>query len=321
MSIRVSVLIPTYNRAHYLSGCLESVLASDYQDLEVIVSDNASPDNTRDVVRSFDDGRLYYCRNETNIGPELNILKLFEYATGDYVFCLTDDDLMNPNAIPQTLRVIREYPDVGVILSALNQIDDRTGQPTSDYVFYEENHLFAAGHEALVSLFLACHVFSRWTIRHDLIDLEGYKRQIGKHLYSPLWVPGMAMRRAPTYYIDARLVTHRIHNKVYWEYPDDYMVRGMIEMIKQLLPAPNKAETGEILIEQIISNTRHTLRHSLSVSSKAFLKHMATLATIPEVRRSRMFWRNMLPYLLPRPVATALRLVARQLSRFVRSGP
>jgi protein O-GlcNAc transferase len=318
MTIKLSVLIPTYNRVHYLSTCLESVLVSDYQALEVIVSDNASPDNTPEVVRSFDDARLRYYRNETNIGPELNILRLFEYATGDYLFCLTDDDLMNPNAVPKTLQIIREYPDVGVILSALNQIDDRTGRATSNYVFYEEDRLFSAGQEALVALFRASHIFSRWTIRRDLVDLEGYKRQIGRHLYSPRWVAGMAMKRSPTYYTNTRLVTHRIYNKVYWEYPDDYMVKGMIEMIKELLPHPNEKETAEILIGQVISDTGYTLPHSLSVSRKAFLRHVASLVAVPEVRRSQVFWRNMLPY-FPRPVATALRLVARQRSRFVGS--
>lgn len=320
MTIRLSVLIPTYNRAHYLFECLESVLVSDYPALEVIVSDNASPDNTLDVVKSFDDNRLRYYRNETNVGPELNILRLFEYATGDYVFCLTDDDLMNANAISETLRIIQEYPDVGVILSTLNQIDDRTGQAMSDYVFYEKDHLFSAGQESLVALLWACHVFSRWTIRRDLIDLEGYKRQIGRHLYSPLWIPGMAMKRAPAYYTNARLVTHRVNNKVYWEYPADYMIKGMIEMVKELLPEPNEREIAKVLIEQAISDTRHTFYHSLSRSRIAFMKHVVTLVTVPEVRRSQIFWHNLLPY-FPLPIGRVARLLAWKLCRFAEFNP
>src|SRR6476646_10618157 len=65
---RVSVFIPTYNRARLLGFAIESVLAQTYGDFELVVSDNASTDETPDVVAGFDDPRLEYVRQPENLG-------------------------------------------------------------------------------------------------------------------------------------------------------------------------------------------------------------------------------------------------------------
>ena len=64
----VSVCIPTYNKARYLRKFLESIINQTYRNLENIISDNASTDNTGEMVKSFSDDRVKYCRNPTNIG-------------------------------------------------------------------------------------------------------------------------------------------------------------------------------------------------------------------------------------------------------------
>jgi glycosyltransferase involved in cell wall biosynthesis len=93
---KVSIMIPTYNRAHYLIDAIESSLAQDYPNLEVIVSDNASTDNTYSVVKKyFSDPRFKYYRNEKNIGLGQNWAKLlYEYSTGEYGELLPDDDYL-----------------------------------------------------------------------------------------------------------------------------------------------------------------------------------------------------------------------------------
>lgn len=93
---KVSVLIPTYNRAKYLEECLNSVLMQDYTNLEIIISDNASTDNTPEVVRKYlSDKRLRYYRNEVNVGIIPNWKKLlYEYASGEYGKLICDDDYL-----------------------------------------------------------------------------------------------------------------------------------------------------------------------------------------------------------------------------------
>ncbi len=84
MNPKVTVLIPTFNRARHLRQAIESALRQDYTTLEVIVSDNASTDDTGDVVGQFTaDRRLCYHRNDTNLGMIANWRQAMqELATG-----------------------------------------------------------------------------------------------------------------------------------------------------------------------------------------------------------------------------------------------
>ncbi|MBI4491938.1 MAG: glycosyltransferase family 2 protein [Chloroflexi bacterium] len=294
MTPRLSVLIPTYRRPHYLSECLGSVLRSGGdQPVEIIVSDNASPDETSEVVASFADRRIRYYRNSNNLGPEVNILRLLEYAQGEWIFFLTDDDLMNPNCVLETMRIVQTYPQVAVIISALNMRDDLSGRVEWDYAFHPSSRLFSAGGEALESMFMACHIISRLTIRRDLLDIDGYKRQIGRHLYSPVWLPAYAMKIAGCYYTNERLITHRVNNSVHWEYSPDYMTKGLIDLVYELLPEPENAACARHLREYLVRNTLWTLYSSRAASIQKFAQHVRALLSIREVRTSMIFWRNL----------------------------
>ena len=106
----LTIAIPTYNRAACLKDLL-SALADQLKDeprVELIISDNASPDETPSVVQDFVARGLQvrYIRNAQNIGPDANFLQCFEAARGKYVWVFSDDDLIIPGAVedPQLLR-------------------------------------------------------------------------------------------------------------------------------------------------------------------------------------------------------------------------
>ena len=307
MPIKLSVIIPTYNRAEYLFQCLHSILSSNYENLEVIVSDNASQDDTQKVVSSFIDNRLRYYRNKTNIGPELNILKLLEYASGDYIFCLTDDDYLNEEAIPQIIEIIGNYPGVGVILHALNRLDARTDQPFDDYVPYPTSRLFNSEDESLVALLWVAQCFSTITIRRDLIDIDGAKRHLDS-MYPQVYLVGSSMKRSPTYYTDKRLVTHRIFDKLWWEYKSGYnMMLGKMDIVRDLLPNPDEKRCQNILIGQVVKGSiGSVIYESHSQSMKVFLRQTFSLLAMPEVRKSRFFWINFFLALGANPITRAI---------------
>jgi glycosyltransferase involved in cell wall biosynthesis len=99
---KVSVAITAYNQADYVAQAVQSVLDQDYQNLEVIVSDNHSTDHIHDVVERFKgDPRFKYFRNETNLGMIGNFQRaLYEYSTGDFALHLDGDDyLIDPTYI------------------------------------------------------------------------------------------------------------------------------------------------------------------------------------------------------------------------------
>jgi|GEM_PF-362071 glycosyltransferase involved in cell wall biosynthesis len=104
----LSFAIPTYNRAKCLDQLLGALLKQldDESRVEVIVSDNASTDNTSTVVEMYRQQGLpvRYLRNETNRGPDFNILQCYEQAIGRYVWVFGDDDMILPGSIEAILK-------------------------------------------------------------------------------------------------------------------------------------------------------------------------------------------------------------------------
>lgn len=103
----LTIAIPTYNRAGCLTELL-TVLADQLKDeprVELIISDNASPDETPSLVQDFVARglRLRYIRNPQNVGPDANFLQCFEQAHGKYVWLFSDDDLIVPGGIAKIL--------------------------------------------------------------------------------------------------------------------------------------------------------------------------------------------------------------------------
>jgi len=87
---RVSIGVAIYNEAKFLRSTLDSVLAQDFTDFELIISDNASTDGTQEISLEYvaRDPRVSYHRNETNVGATENFNLVFKYATGEYFMWL-----------------------------------------------------------------------------------------------------------------------------------------------------------------------------------------------------------------------------------------
>lgn len=126
----LSICIPTWNRSKILSTSLKSFqeqLASmDLSEIEIFVSDNASDDDTPQVVQSFINQGLpiTYNRNAENVGAAGNFIKCMQWASGKYIWLLGDDDLLKPGAIAFILDQIRGN-DYGLIhLSVLKNNDN-----------------------------------------------------------------------------------------------------------------------------------------------------------------------------------------------------
>lgn len=101
----VSVGLPVYNGGRYLGLAIESLLAQTYRNIELLISDNASTDDTQQICERFAriDSRVVYSRNEANIGAVKNALKLLNLASGDYYATASHDDLFSLNYIEANL--------------------------------------------------------------------------------------------------------------------------------------------------------------------------------------------------------------------------
>ena len=103
---RVSVGIPTYRGAATLGAAIESVLAQTLTDFELIVVDDSSPDETAAVVERFDDPRLKYHRNVSNLGPEGNWNRCLSLARGTYFKLLPHDDVLQPECLQRQVAAL-----------------------------------------------------------------------------------------------------------------------------------------------------------------------------------------------------------------------
>lgn len=120
----VSIGIPTYNRAgSYLKHALRSAVRQTYENIEIIISDNCSSDNTELVVKEFDDSRIRYYRQKENIGPVNNRNFCLERSQGKYFVLLSDDDQIDDDFISACMDAVKYSEEPGVIFTGVREID------------------------------------------------------------------------------------------------------------------------------------------------------------------------------------------------------
>ena len=107
----VSVCIPTYRGASVLADTINSVLSQTYPHFELVIVNDNSPDNTDDIVASYNDPRIRYARNETNLGPQENWNKCLELAQGKYFKLLPDDGLLEADRLEKRVSLLAKIND------------------------------------------------------------------------------------------------------------------------------------------------------------------------------------------------------------------
>lgn len=157
----VSILIPTYNRPHYLEQALRSALAQTYPRIEVIISDNSNNLLTQQVVQRIQSevwtNKIRYVKNQKNVGPVANQQQCLKLARGQYVNYLMDDDLFDPLKIERMATYLMKFPRVKLVTSRKNMINNSNqvisllpeSVPHVNFSFYET---FVNGRAAMAAM-------------------------------------------------------------------------------------------------------------------------------------------------------------------------
>ncbi len=121
----ISICIPAYNAEKFINETLESILNQTYQNLEIIITDDCSKDQTVSIINSFSDKRIKFYQNEKNLGVEGNWNKALQQATGKYCKMMGADDILYSNCISEQLNVFEnaENKDVVLVTSHKNVIN------------------------------------------------------------------------------------------------------------------------------------------------------------------------------------------------------
>ena len=163
---KVTIMIPTYNQELFIVDAIQSALAQDYENLEIVISDDISSDNTEEIVQQFlnDNSRVKYYKNAQNLGRVGNYHKvLYEYATGDWVVNLDGDDYYtDPTFISRAMNRILNQKDI-VCYFGLNYVPKKLKAyktqliDTDCYVFdgrfYLKHYFDIGGFYHLVTLY------------------------------------------------------------------------------------------------------------------------------------------------------------------------
>ena len=120
----ISIIIPTYNHANYISKALKSVMNQSFQDWEAIVIDNQSVDETRKIIKSFNDSRIRYLRISNNGIVAKSRNAGVKFAKGKWIAFLDSDDWWKKNKLKMCYEIIKQKNDIDFIYHDLRVINN-----------------------------------------------------------------------------------------------------------------------------------------------------------------------------------------------------
>src|SRR5258705_958632 len=119
----VSIVVTSYNYAHYIGQTIASVLAQTYDNWELIVSDDGSTDSSLEVIRSFSDSRITVIASETNRGGAIAYAEAYTHCHGKYFTSLDSDDYTVPSKLEKQVQYLEERPDVDILGTFVREVD------------------------------------------------------------------------------------------------------------------------------------------------------------------------------------------------------
>ena len=120
----VTVLIPVFNGEKYLSQAIKGVLNQTYTDFEFLIVDDASTDNSKNIIKSYDDSRIKLVENGWNLGQTATLNKGIKLAKGKYIARLDQDDLSLPKRLEKQVEFLNSNPDITAVGSYVICIDE-----------------------------------------------------------------------------------------------------------------------------------------------------------------------------------------------------
>lgn len=136
---RISFVLPAW-KSTFLHDAINSIILQTCPDWELVVVDDCSPDPLKGIVESFSDSRIQYIRNEKNLGGKDLVRQWnhsISFASGDYIVLASDDDIYKPTFCENILSLAEKYPQVDLIHSSVEQIDENGAHLWSDSILPE----------------------------------------------------------------------------------------------------------------------------------------------------------------------------------------
>lgn len=181
MNDTITIIIPTYNKADFISQTIESALNQTYSDYKILVVDDCSSDGTDLIVKKYISDKLRYIRHEKNLGPSITYNDGIRMSNSEYVTILDNDDILLPNHLELIMQEFKKDEHLDVVFSRLAVIDENNNclnkiqePPFADkykllnILFYIENRIPSPGIAFRKSLFNKIAMFNpNLILMHD----------------------------------------------------------------------------------------------------------------------------------------------------------
>ena len=181
-STTVSVIMPAYNAGAYIGEAIQSILCQTFSNIEFIIVDDTSTDQTANVIHQFNDRRICYHRNERNVGVAATLNKAISMSHGDYLARMDADDVADVDRIRKQVMFLEQHPQVGVCGTGVYLYDGKrdyatkrfspsTVQIAVDLLFGSAlahpsvmmRHDLFSEHMQYETMFLGCEDYRLWT--------------------------------------------------------------------------------------------------------------------------------------------------------------
>ena len=124
---RVTVLMPVYNAAPFVQAAIDSILSQSFKAFELLIIDDASTDETADIVRKFKDPRINFITNDKNMGIAATLNRGLDRSNGEYIARMDADDISFPDRLKRQVDFLNKNPEVAVVGSWVNFIGIYSG--------------------------------------------------------------------------------------------------------------------------------------------------------------------------------------------------
>lgn len=211
--MKVSVILTSYNHAKYLRQAIESILSQTFSDFELIIWDDASTDESWEIITSYNDPRIRAFRNAFNMHRG-NINRGLEKAQGEYIAIHHSDDVWEPEKLEMQVAFLDAHPEFGAVFTWATIIDDEGNELTNTEHFYYKvfEQPNRSRHEWLNYFFYhgnaLCHP-SVLIRKQCYLDVGTYRYGLAQSADFDMWV--RLSLKYEIYVIPQKLVRFRVH--------------------------------------------------------------------------------------------------------------
>lgn len=204
----VSIVTCAYNASAFIQECIESILQQTFEDFEWIILDDASTDDTYEIIEKYKDKRIRLYKNEKNLDIPKSLNRAIPYAKGMYIARIDADDIALPNRLEKQIEYFRNNSTVDILASTIQRIDEN-----KNYLSDWKEDIKNISHEQIITTLAKtnCIGNSSIMIKADVLKKHMYNETLEYSEDYELWLR-LANQGYRFFKIPEPLVLYRIHD-------------------------------------------------------------------------------------------------------------